>query len=380
MFTWLYCDDIYVIERMDGDMWAKVRHPDNDHRRQLIDEVVSTALAESSSPKQVSVAVKAFMTADLPHELIELVEKIVVQNFELIRNFNLQNLLILTAIKADPSRVMDYVNRLDNLDGQQHWKELTYLYIQYDEFHNDATTQGAKTEVPKPKTKELEEPSAITTWSVLSLHKALSNERQTKERLGHDYRGLLTSIAAGYQGKGLSLQDFIQEGTIGLLRGVEKFEAERGYKLSTYVSWWIKQAMIKAVARKSRLGGKCELVAKVAQANNILSTRLRRMPTYYETAKVLNEIIAGPQDMTPEKMVKRQIMKEEVRDLLKTISKREAEIMTFHYGLNGDTPRSFKEIGGKMQLSRERIRHINGIALSKLRQTSFIDDLKFYLV
>ncbi|XP_014500709.2 RNA polymerase sigma factor sigD, chloroplastic isoform X2 [Vigna radiata var. radiata] len=276
--------------------------------------------------------------------------------------------------------------------------------------------QGAKTEVAKPKTKGLEEPSAITRRSVLSLDKAMCNERQTKERLAHDYRGLVTSIAAGYKGKGLSLQDLIQEGTIGLLRGAEKFEPERGYKLSTYVYWWIKQAMIKAVARKSRLvrlpGGKCELVAKVAQANNILSTRLRRKPTYDETAKVLNvktstirlvseksrapisldkvvtdcghmtlqEIIAGPEEITPEKMVKRQLMKEEVMDLLKTLSKREAEIVALHYGLNGDTPRSFKEIGGMMQLSRERIRQINGIALSKLRQTSFIDDLKFYLV
>ncbi|XP_047166350.1 RNA polymerase sigma factor sigD, chloroplastic [Vigna umbellata] len=276
--------------------------------------------------------------------------------------------------------------------------------------------QGAKTEVAKPKTKGLEEPSAITRRSVLSLDKALCNERQTKERLAHDYRGLVTSIAAGYQGKGLSLQDLIQEGTIGLLRGAEKFEPERGYKLSTYVYWWIKQAIIKAVARKSRLvrlpGGKCEMVAKVAQANNILSTTLKRKPTYDETAKVLNvkastvrlvseksrapisldkvvtdcghmtlqEIIAGPEDMTPEKMVKKQLMKEEVMDLLNTLSKREAEIVTLHYGLNGDTPRSFKEIGGMMQLSRERIRQINGIALSKLRQTSIIDDLKFYLV
>ncbi|CAN6981948.1 unnamed protein product [Brassica oleracea var. botrytis] len=107
----------YVVERMDGDLWDKVLMEENEYRRQLIDQVVSTALPESQSPEQVSAAVKAFMTADLPHELIELLEKIVLQNSAFSGNFNLQNLLILTAIKADPSRVMDYINGLDNFDG-----------------------------------------------------------------------------------------------------------------------------------------------------------------------------------------------------------------------------------------------------------------------
>ena len=106
----------YVVQRMDSDLWEKVLNPENEFRRQLIDQVVSTALPESKSPDQVSAAVKAFMTADLPHELIELLEKIVLQNFSFSGNFNMQNLLILTAIKADPSRVMDYKNRLDNFD------------------------------------------------------------------------------------------------------------------------------------------------------------------------------------------------------------------------------------------------------------------------
>ncbi|CAM6119092.1 unnamed protein product [Calypogeia fissa] len=107
----------YVVERMEPDLWAKVLDPENTFRRQLIDQVVSTALPESKSPEQVSATVKAFMTADLPHELIELLEKIVLQNSAFSGNPNLQNLLILTAIKADKTRVMDYVNRLDNFDG-----------------------------------------------------------------------------------------------------------------------------------------------------------------------------------------------------------------------------------------------------------------------
>eukprot|EP00475_Leptophrys_vorax_P034731 TRINITY_DN56473_c0_g1_i1.p1 TRINITY_DN56473_c0_g1~~TRINITY_DN56473_c0_g1_i1.p1 ORF type:complete len:919 (-),score=143.56 TRINITY_DN56473_c0_g1_i1:348-3104(-) len=107
----------YVVERMEPELWAKVLTPENEFRRQLIDQVVSTALPESKNPDQVSVTVKAFMTADLPHELIELLEKIVLQNSAFSGNPNLQNLLILTAIKADKTRVMDYVNRLDNFDG-----------------------------------------------------------------------------------------------------------------------------------------------------------------------------------------------------------------------------------------------------------------------
>merc|ERR1711871_826369 len=107
----------YVVERMDADLWAKVLDPESEHRRQLIDQVVSTALPESKNPEQVSVTVKAFMQADLPNELIELLEKIVLQNSAFSGNPNLQNLLILTAIKADKERVGDYVNRLDSFDG-----------------------------------------------------------------------------------------------------------------------------------------------------------------------------------------------------------------------------------------------------------------------
>lgn len=110
----------YLVERQDEDLWATVLAEDNEYRRQLIDQVVASALAESRVPEEVSVTVKAFMAADLPNELIELLERIVLHGSadrEFHNNRNLQNLLILTAIKADPKRVMDYLNRLDNFDG-----------------------------------------------------------------------------------------------------------------------------------------------------------------------------------------------------------------------------------------------------------------------
>ena len=107
----------YIVDRQDMGLWDKVLSEENENRRQLIDQVVSTALPECKNPEQVSVAVKAFMAAELQTELIELLEKIVLNNTSFSNNHNLQNLLIITAIKSDPSRVKEYIIRLDNFDG-----------------------------------------------------------------------------------------------------------------------------------------------------------------------------------------------------------------------------------------------------------------------
>ncbi|GFY71580.1 clathrin heavy chain 1 [Trichonephila inaurata madagascariensis] len=107
----------YLVKRRDQELWAEVLNENNQYRRPLIDQVVQTALSETQDPEDISVTVKAFMTADLPNELIELLEKIVLDSSVFSDHRNLQNLLILTAIKADRTRVMEYINRLDNYDA-----------------------------------------------------------------------------------------------------------------------------------------------------------------------------------------------------------------------------------------------------------------------
>ncbi|XP_033627674.1 clathrin heavy chain 1 [Asterias rubens] len=107
----------YLVRRRDQELWAEVLQESNPYRRQLIDQIVQTALTETQDADDISVTVKAFMTADLPNELIELLEKIVLENSVFSDHRNLQNLLILTAIKADRTRVMEYINRLDNYDA-----------------------------------------------------------------------------------------------------------------------------------------------------------------------------------------------------------------------------------------------------------------------
>ncbi|XP_073225362.1 RNA polymerase sigma factor sigD, chloroplastic isoform X2 [Cicer arietinum] len=232
--------------------------------------------------------------------------------------------------------------------------------------------EGARIEVSKHRMTEHEGNSSISrrlAHGNTSLDKVLSNTRESKERLAHEYRGLVASIAARYQGKGLSFQDLTQ-------------------------------------------GEKYGMVGKIAEAKNVLSKRLRRKPTYNEMAEVLNvnvsivklvsersrqpisldkavfdqgnltlkEIMPGPVEMIPEKMVERQLKKQGVVKLLNTLNKREAEILRLYFGLNGETPLSFEEIGKQLKLSRERIRQIHGIALSKLQQTTLVDSLKFYVV
>ncbi|KAI8807650.1 hypothetical protein BJ742DRAFT_811431 [Cladochytrium replicatum] len=135
----------YLVKRRAQDLWTYALRPDNHHRRQLVDQVVATALPETQDPEDVSVTVKAFMSAELPNELIELLEKLVLEGSAFSDNRNLQNLLILTAIKSDKTRVMDYITRLDNFDapdianiavGSELFEEAFTIYKKYDQHVN----------------------------------------------------------------------------------------------------------------------------------------------------------------------------------------------------------------------------------------------------
>ena len=140
----------YLVERQDQDLWCRVLkpadfeegQPESPSRRYLLDQVVQTALPESKNPDEVSSTVKAFMACDLPGELIELLERIVLQGSDFSDNKNLQNLLILTAVRANQEKVMEYINRLDNFDGpdiakiagseeHQLYEEALTIYIKF---------------------------------------------------------------------------------------------------------------------------------------------------------------------------------------------------------------------------------------------------------
>nr|AKC88725.1 sigma factor [Pelargonium transvaalense] len=280
--------------------------------------------------------------------------------------------------------------------------------------------EGVRIEVERRRIAEacMHEPSLNQLASAMGMSKRsidniLSNARRSQEIINHAYRGLVISIAVRYQGKGLCLQYLIQEGSLGLIRGAEKYDPKRGYKLSTYVYWWIRQAITRALANYSRLirlpGKVLNMLAKITEAKKILSNRLRRSPSHDEIAEFLDvqvstvrhtierstppcsldrvvvtghgsmklqDIISGPDEWNPENMLKKQLIKEELEKLLNTLSERESRILRLRYGLDGFTPKSCEEIGRILNLSRERIRQISGSALTELRQSSLAESLR----
>ncbi|XP_072976178.1 RNA polymerase sigma factor sigD, chloroplastic [Typha angustifolia] len=246
-------------------------------------------------------------------------------------------------------------------------------------------------------------PAASAWMKKTSRDKALLRARESKERIILSYKRLVVSIATAYQGKGLSIQDLIQEGCIGLIRGAQRFDHKKGYKLSTYVYWWIKQAIVKAIVNKSRIvrlpGNLCEGMNKVTEATATLRRRLRRSPTYEEIADfleisvssvriiceksrhpisidqpvngegaTLKDIIAGPDESRPEPIIARKLALQNLEKLLKKLSPREEYIIRLRYGLNGESARSCDEIGRLLNLSRERIRQIHCTAIARLRE------------
>nr|XP_017185880.2 LOW QUALITY PROTEIN: RNA polymerase sigma factor sigD, chloroplastic-like [Malus domestica] len=240
------------------------------------------------------------------------------------------------------------------------------------------TQEGARLELRRLRVVEAEEQEPTSKqlakamgMKTRSIDKVLCKKRESQERIIRSYRGLIISVASSYQGKGLSFQDLIQEGSDGLVQVAEKFDHERGWKLSTYVYWWIRQAIIRALDNKSRIirlpVNMCGMMAKITKAKNSFNQRFQWLPTHDEIAEVVNvpaatvklvcdrsrlpisfaaqtEIMQGPEEMMPEKMLTKQLMKQDEKKLLKTLSD-EAYVLRLHFGLNGETPKSFEEIG-----------------------------------
>jgi len=272
----------------------------------------------------------------------------------------------------------------------------------------------------KPTRKEIAKEFDITMDVLADIEKnqkkyTINDGERAKEVLSRANLRLVVSIAKKYMGRGLQFLDLIQEGNIGLMRAVDKFDWRRGFKFSTYATWWIRQAITRAIADQAKViripVHMVETINKYKKIERQLEQKFERMPTPEEVAKLmeiepekaheivkisqhtasletpvgkeedtrLKEFIEDEATLSPFDSASRELLKDHIGDVLHTLNAREKRVLELRFGLKDGRTRTLEEVGKEFGVTRERIRQIEAKALRKLRHPSRSKRLRDYL-
>jgi RNA polymerase primary sigma factor len=264
--------------------------------------------------------------------------------------------------------------------------------------------------------KDIGEVELLTPDEEIDLARRIQrNDHDALKKLVNANLRFVVSVAKSYQNHGLSLEDLINEGNLGLIKAAYRFDETRGFKFISYAVWWIKQSILQAIAEKTRLIrmplNRVGTLTKIGKVYSQLEQEFERAPTSDEIAEVLDidseevsytvrkatrsismdspihadgkhrlvDTLPNQYDPEPDADVMDESLREEVNHILKTLTERESRILKLYFGLDGEKAHTLEEVGMKFRLTRERVRQIKEKAIGKLRHNSRSKALLQYL-
>ncbi len=303
---------------------------------------------------------------------------------------------------------------LDEMEEDDEGLEIDASSVNYDEVADDSVKLYLR-EIGKIPLLSQEEEFELAQKIINGNEK---EKKRAKDKMAESNMRLVVSIAKRYSGRGLDFLDLIQEGNTGLLRAVEKFDPDKGFKFSTYATWWIRQAITRAIADQARTiripVHMVETINKVLRTQRRLTQELNREPTTEEIGKAmdmdadkieyvmkikqdiasldasvgrdgedddssLGDFIEDEDRVSPEDSAATQLLKEQIAEILSTLTDREQKIIKMRFGIGGGKSHTLEEVGAEFSVTRERIRQIEAKALAKLRKNKDTKKLKEYL-